>query len=86
MATVQLAAMDRAETRRAGVADGFCTTSAMFGGAVGALAGTSAVAGSFEYATVLVGTFGVVLGSSIAGAAGHYVLLPMYRTLTGRPG
>ena len=35
----------------------------------GALAGTSAAAGSFEYAAVLIGTLGVVLGHVVAGAA-----------------
>jgi len=56
----------------------------MFGGAAGALVGSSAVVGSFEYATVLVGTLGVVLGSAVAGATGHYVLFPIYRVLSGR--
>jgi hypothetical protein len=56
----------------------------MFGGAAGALAGTSAAAGSFEYAAVLIGTLGVVLGSVVAGAAGNYVLYPVYRRFIGR--
>jgi hypothetical protein len=56
----------------------------MFGGAGGAILGATAAAGSFEYATVLIGTLGVVLGSAIAGAAGQYVFYPIYRTFSTR--
>jgi hypothetical protein len=87
MATAQLTTFNHhsqcdTDTRAAG----FCMSSAMFGGASGALAGTSAAAGSFEYAAVLVGTLGVVVGSVVAGAAGHYILFPVYRMLFGRQG
>jgi hypothetical protein len=84
MATAQLTTFNHAEPNAAARADGFCMTSAMFGGAGGALIGSSAAAGSFEYATVLIGTLGVVLGSVVAGIAGHYVLYPIYRALRGR--
>lgn len=88
MATAQLTTFGHAgrETETAPRADGFCMSSAMFGGAAGALAGTSAAASSFEYAAVLVGTLGVVVGSVVAGAAGNYVLFPVYRLLFGRQG
>jgi hypothetical protein len=87
MATAQLTTFSHhSECDTDAQAAGFCMSSAMFGGAAGALAGTSAAAGSFEYATVLVGTLGVVVGSIVAGAAGHYVLFPVYRMIFGRQG
>ena len=84
MATAQLTTFNHAEPNAAARADGFCMTSAMFGGAGGALVGSSAATGSFEYATVVIGTLGVVLGSVVAGIVGHYVLYPVYRTFFGR--
>jgi hypothetical protein len=84
MATAQLTTFNHSEPSRSICADGFCTTSAMFGGAGGAILGATAAAGSFEYATVLIGTLGVVLGSAIAGAAGQYVFYPIYRTFSTR--
>jgi hypothetical protein len=84
MATAEISTFNHRETDTAIRPDGFCMSSAMFGGATGALVGTSAAAGSFEYATVVIGTLGVVLGSVIAGAAGHYVFFPVYRAFFGR--
>lgn len=83
MATAQLTALnhDHAGAVRP---DGFCISSAMFGGAFGALSGSMAAANSFEYATVVAGTLGVVAGSVIAGTLGHYVLFPLYRVFRGR--
>lgn len=85
MATAQLTTFNHpSECDTDARAAGFCVSSAMFGGAGGALAGTSVAAGSFEYAAVLVGTLGVVVGSVVAGAAGTYILFPVYRMLFGR--
>jgi hypothetical protein len=85
MATAQLTTFNHlSECDTAARTDGFCVPSAMFGGAAGALAGSSLAAGSFDYAAVLVGTLGVVAGSVVAGAAGHYILFPVYRMFFGR--
>jgi hypothetical protein len=83
MATAQLSTYDRAESTTPS-GDGVCVTSAMFGGACGALAGTTAAVSSFEYAAVLFGTAGVILGSVVAGAAGRYLVFPVYQALVGR--
>jgi hypothetical protein len=84
MATVQLPAYDHSERAAAPTAEGFCVTSAMAGGALGATTAAASVGGSFEYAAVLVGTLGVVLGSVVAGIAGHYLLYPAVRAIRGR--
>jgi hypothetical protein len=56
----------------------------MSGGAMGALAGVAMIGSTFEYAAVLVGTLGVVLGSVIAGTAGRYVLYPAFKAIKRR--
>jgi hypothetical protein len=55
----------------------------MVGGALGAMAGATPIGHSFEYAAVLVGTLGVVLGSVIAGTAGRYIIFPAFRAVSG---
>jgi hypothetical protein len=84
MATAQLTTINHPEPTTSVRAEGFCTTSAMFGGAGGAVLGATAAAGSFEYATVLAGTLGVVLGSIVAGVVGSHLLYPAYRYFSGR--
>jgi hypothetical protein len=84
MATAQLTTITHSQPNAALCANGICTTSAMFGGAGGAILGATAAAGTFEYATVLIGTLGVVLGSAIAGAAGQFLFYPIYRTFFTR--
>jgi hypothetical protein len=86
MATAQLSTYDHEVSGAAPCEDGVCVSSAMFGGACGALAGATTAAGSFEYAAVLFGTLGVVLGSVIAGTAGHYLVYPAYKALFCRHG
>jgi len=81
MATAQLTTSNQRAQCTAANADGFCITSAMFGGIGGALAGATAIGGSFEYASVLVGTLGVVIGSFVAGTAGRYLLAPIWTAL-----
>ena len=54
----------------------------MFGGAAGALGSAAAAGGSFEYAAVLFGTLGVVMGSVIAGTIGRYLVAPMWQTMS----
>ena len=64
------------------VADGVCVGSAMLGAATGALAGVVAAAGSgFEYAPVLVGTLGVILGSILAATVGRCLIFPVWTAL-----
>ena len=84
MATVQLSTHNHCEAGRANLADAVCITTAMLGGAAGALLGAAAIGGSFEYAAVLFGTLGVVLGSVIAGTAGRYLIAPAWMSLTHR--
>jgi hypothetical protein len=84
MATVQLSTFNRDERNPMPAADGVCITAAMFGGAAGALSGAAVVGSSFEYAAVLFGTLGVVMGSIIAGTAGRYVIAPVWQALSCR--
>ena len=86
MATVQLSTHASNERHTASTADGVCVTSAMFGGAAGALGSAAAAGGSFEYAAVLFGTLGVVMGSVIAGTIGRYLVAPMWQTMSCRHG
>jgi hypothetical protein len=86
MATVQLSTHASHEHNAATLADGVCVTSAMFGGAAGALGGAAAVGGSFEYAAVLFGTLGVVMGSVIAGTVGRFLVAPVWQTFSRRHG
>ena len=80
MATAQLSTFThQTNPAAAGSGDGICIGSAMIGAASGALAGTTLVAGSFEYAAVLIGTLGVVLGSVVAGTAGRYLIAPTWK-------
>jgi hypothetical protein len=79
MATAHFSTYPQGESHTQPLADGFCVTSAMSGGAFGALAGVAMIGSTFEYAAVLVGTLGVVLGSVIAGTAGRYVLYPAFK-------
>jgi hypothetical protein len=85
MATAHFSGLDHIETHPVTAEDGICVTSAMFGGACGALGGVAVAGGTFEYAAVLVGTLGVMLGSIIAGTAGRYLVLPLWTALSGRP-
>ena len=84
MATAQLTTFNHSASSTPTNAEGFCITSAMFGGVGGALAGATAIGSSFEYASVLVGTLGVVLGSVVAGTAGRYLLAPIWIALRPR--
>ena len=84
MATAQLATFNQPASNTPANLEGFCITSAMFGGVGGALAGLTAIGSSFEYASVLVGTLGVVVGSVVAGTAGRYVLAPIWTAFRAR--
>ena len=84
MATANLSTCGHGETISECSADGVCVTSAMIGGAGGALVGTTIAGGSYEYAAVLIGTLGVVLGSVVAALAGRYLIYPVWKTLVAR--
>jgi hypothetical protein len=82
MATAHLS-YERTALPRTGTADGVCVGSAMLGATAGALGGVVAVAGSgFEYAPVLVGTLGVIVGSVVAGTVGRYLVFPAWAALS----
>ena len=84
MASTQLSTTydDTAETQTATIADGMFASAAMLGAIGGALAGTSIAGPAFhDFARVLAGTFGVVLGSVIGGTVGRYLLFPAFTTL-----
>jgi len=84
MATAQLSHYTNDTSRAIPHGDGMCMSSAMFGAASGALAGATTVGSSFEYAPVLFGTLGIILGSVIAGSLGRYLLTPAWNAVTRR--
>jgi hypothetical protein len=87
MATVHIpTTYDQTRSPHTGsVADGVFACSAMIGAAGGALAGATIAGPMFhEYARVLVGTFGVVLGSVIGAPVGRFIVFPTWTRLFAR--
>jgi hypothetical protein len=73
------------EQRHCPVADGVFTCSAMLGAVGGALGGVGLAGGAFhDYAQVLLGTFGVVLGSVIGATVGRFLICPMLTAFAAR--
>lgn len=86
MATAHLSTnYDHAATADADTfAEGVLVSASMLGAVGGALMGAALTTGLFEYADVLFGTLGVILGSLVAGTVGRCAILPALTALAHR--